>query len=319
MPDIMPPEMMEQRSATGCDVTVLLATYNGAAFLRSQLASLREQVGVNWRMLWRDDGSVDGSVAVMEAFSATAGGRLSRICDPAARLGVTRSYYSLVQRAPRGNPIAFCDQDDVWLPEKLARGFAALAGVAPDLPALYCARQRLVDAQLRPLGVSVPLGAPPEFPMALTQNIATGCTVMLNAAAAELLRAAPPPPGTLHDWWSYLLVSAAGGRLLMDDEPVVLYRQHGHNLVGAPHTAWRRAIAAVRRGPAIFMAVFREHLAALGEHPELLLPESSRAVREIEAALRSGLAARLLVLWRYRLRRQTRLETALFVVWFLIG
>jgi hypothetical protein len=306
-------------SSACCDVTVLLAIYNGADFLQPQLLSLLDQVDVNWRLLWRDDGSADGSVAMMEAFEREAPGRLARVSDPEDRLGVAASFYTLVAQAPAGGCIAFCDQDDVWLPHKLARGHAALLEVPQTIPALYCARQLLVDSELRPLGTSLPLRAELEFPMALAQNIATGCTIMLNAAAADLLRAAPPPPGTLHDWWSYLLVSGAAGRLIVDDEPVVLYRQHGRNLIGAPHTQRRRALAALRRGPAMFMRLFREHVTALCDHQELLSPAARHATSDICDALRAGTLERLRVLRRYRLRRQTPLETALFSVWFMIG
>src|SRR5205823_6058969 len=114
----------------------------------------------------------------------------------------------------------------VWLPDKLARGYAALAEVPPAVPGLSCARQILVDERLRPLGLSPRISREAGFPAALTQNIATGCTVMLNPAAAGLVAASHPPPSTWHDWWSYLTVAAAGGRILVDDAPSVLYRQH---------------------------------------------------------------------------------------------
>ena len=91
-----------------------------------------------------------------------------------------------------------------------------------------------MDARLQRLGISGPLSRPAGFPASLTQNVATGCTVMLNRAAARLVAASRPSTGTLHDWWAYLLVTAAGGRLIQDEEPVVLYRQHAQNLVGAP-------------------------------------------------------------------------------------
>ena len=301
------------------DVTVLLATYNGADFLQAQLHSLRDQVGVSWRLLWRDDGSNDDTAAIMEAFARELPACLDRACDHPGRIGAGASYHLLARLAPRECAIAFCDQDDVWLPTKLARGMAALAQVRDGVPALYCARQLLVNAELRPLGKSLRMQRAPVFPMALAQNLATGCTVMLNPAAADLLRAAPPPPGTLHDWWSYLLVSGAAGQVIVDDVPVVLYRQHGRNLIGAPHSSWRRALAAVRRGPAAFMAAFREHVTGLCLHQDLLSPMARQASTDIREALQAGFIERLRVLRRYELRRQTRLETALFSVWFLIG
>ena len=120
----------------------------------------------------------------------------------AGRLGASESYLHLVRVAcADGNDIiAFADQDDVWLPEKLASGVAALTPLPQSAPALYCARQVLVDAQLRRVALSASLRRPPGFPAALTQNLATGCTIMLNRAAANLIAASRAPSGTMHDW-----------------------------------------------------------------------------------------------------------------------
>jgi len=306
-------------SASG-RVAILLSTYNGARFLAGQLDSLLGQTHRDWVVYWRDDGSTDATVALMEAFArGPASGRCIRLDGPGERIGATASFLSLVKAAREEPTLAFADQDDVWLPEKLARGQAALAASSGELPALYCARQILVDEHLKPISTSARPGRPPEFPMALTQNIATGCTVMLNRAAASLVAASRAPPATVHDWWCYLLVSAAGGRLLLDDEPVVLYRQHPGNLVGAPPSVPRRAVAALRRGPGVFMTVFRQHVAALWAHRHLLSEDAAAAVQQIQTALNGGLLARARALHRCGLRRQTGLETLLFRWWFMIG
>ena len=122
--------------------------------------------------------------------------------------------------------------------------------------ALYCARQFLVDRTLNRIGLSAPLAGPAGFPASLTQNIATGNTVVLNAAAVALIAPSEPPPKTWHDWWCYLVVTAAGGTVVRDDRGVILYRQHAENVVGAPLSPQRRALAALRRGPGAFMTVF---------------------------------------------------------------
>ena len=142
---------------------------------------------------------------------------------------------------------------------------------------------------------------------------------MLNQAAARLVASTTAPDSTVHDWWCYIVVSAAGGRLLIDEEPVVLYRQHAANLVGAPSGMRRRALAALRRGPGVFMTVFREHVAALSAHAALLPPAARRDLCRIEAALRGGPLRRLPVLGMRNLRRQTWQETLLFRVWFMLS
>lgn len=310
-------------AAATVPVAILLSTYNGAPFLPEQLQSLHDQTHPNWTLLWRDDGSSDGTCEIMRRFAGGPGaGRYVELADGTHR-GITGSFLSLLRQAPPGHVIAFADQDDIWLAEKLARGVAALGDPASAQPVLYCARQMLVGRRLRRLrriGVSPRVGRLPPFPASLTQNIATGCTVMLNPAAARLVAGSRPPPGTLHDWWSYLLVGAAGGRLVVDPTPVVLYRQHGQNAVGAPHSFLLRGLMALRRGPEAFMTLFRQHVAALAGQPALLSPQAREAVALLERALAGGRTARLAALRRLpHLVRQTRLETLLFRLWFLIG
>lgn len=300
------------------DIAILLSTWNGAAHLPDQLASFAAQQGVNWRLYWRDDGSGDDTRALLADFADAWPGRVIDCNDAQGRIGITASFLTLLRRVPPGL-IAFADQDDVWLPDKLARGAAALAGGPASLPALYCARQMVVDAELHPLRKSPELGSAAGFPRALTQNLATGCTVMLNRPATELLAAAREPAGTLHDWWAYIVVAAAGGRIVLDDVPAVLYRQHGHNAVGVNTSKWQRGVAALRRGPGGFMRVLRAHVQALREQPRLVAPDSREALDRIAEALRGGPLRRLRVLADPRLRRQGAAETFLFRVWFLLG
>jgi glycosyltransferase involved in cell wall biosynthesis len=312
--------MFNSASQTG-SVAILLSTYQGDRFLPAQLDSLLAQTERDWTLFWRDDGSTDQSVALMEAFAAGAGqGRCVRVRDSTARLGASTSYLVLLANAVAAGAtvIAFADQDDVWLPEKLARGRMALAEIPAEAPALYCARQMLVDAELNRIGVSLHPRRQTAFPAALAQNIAVGCTIMLNRAAACLVNASQAPAATIHDWWCYLLVSAAGGHLLIDDAPVVLYRQHDANLVGSPIGTRRRAIAAIRRGPSVFMGLFRAHVAALLQQAALLSPRARRDLRRIDAALCGGLRERLAVLTMPNLRRQTWHETLLFRLWFML-
>jgi glycosyltransferase involved in cell wall biosynthesis len=305
-------------------VAILLATYNGAPWLREQLDSLLRQTHDNWVLYWRDDGSGDGTLAILQAFGQRAGqGRCIQLAEPPGRIGAAGSFIALLRSVcdtlAERDMVAFADQDDIWLPQKLERGIAALRSAPRDAPVLYCARQILVDNTLQQLGISRPLSRPAGFPTALTQNVATGCTVMLNCLAAKLVAASRPSTGTLHDWWAYLLVAAAGGKLIQDDEPVVLYRQHALNLVGAPASMVSRAIAALKRGPALFMTVLREHIAALLAQPELISERARAELATLDRALHSNFWHRLAALRTPGLYRQTWPETLLFRCWFLMG
>jgi glycosyltransferase involved in cell wall biosynthesis len=295
-------------------VGILLSTFNGEAYLDALLDSLALQTHADWVLYWRDDGSSDRTVAKLTAWT---GGRAIRVAGPPGNLGVTRSFMTLLRAAADHPFVAFADQDDVWLPEKLARAIAMLQGVAG--PALYCARQILVDQNLDRIGLSVPLAGPVDFPASLTQNIATGNTVMLNAAATALVAVSEPPSKTWHDWWCYLVVTAAGGTVLRDDRGVILYRQHAENVVGAPISSSRRAVAAMRRGPGAFMTAFRANVEALSAQPGLLSPEAAHDLAIVRLGLRGGFAARLRALRLPGFVRNSAAQTALFRLWFLIG
>ena len=302
-------------------VAILLSTYNGERFLGEQLSSYTVQKHANWLLYWRDDGSTDATKAMMNNFAEAAGvGRCIRVSE-GGRLRVTGSFLALLRLALRGPAsfFAFSDQDDVWLPDKLAHGVAELTMLPADKPALqFCARV-LVDATLRPIGCAAVPRRPPGFPAALTQNVIPGCCMILNRAAAELIDAVAAPDGTWHDWWSYIVVSASDGLIIASATPDILYRQHEHNLVGEPRGFWHRAAGAVQRGRDPFMTLLRRHVAALRgrSHP---LPNQSYAVLTIiDRACRGGPLARLRALCIPGFYRQKWLESLIFRLWFLLG
>ncbi len=88
--------------------------------------------------------------------------------------------------------MAFADQDDVWLPDKLQRALAFLNSVEDGRPALYCGRQRLVDESLQPLGFSPSFRAS-GIPGLVLQNVGTGCTMVMNRAAAAAVHVSEKP------------------------------------------------------------------------------------------------------------------------------
>lgn len=310
----------------GTPVAILLSLYNGAPYLLQQLNSLLQQTHLNWTIYWRDDGSADTSTTVMRQFALQAGKERCVEVTPrnGEHLGVTSSYTLLLTQTPPNATIAFCDQDDVWFPDKLERGLYALSTVPEQIPALYCTRQTLTNKNLRPTGLSPQLPNTTSFLPAMTQNIATGCALMLSPAACTLLRKAMPPPSfLLHDWWAYLMVTGAGGRVLTDNRPSLLYRQHGENAVGARSLFLHRALAALKRGPTAFMNIFRANTLYLLHRQNLLTQDNINSLHLLRKTQKSGwqgLLARVSTLHRLKsLRRHETLEQLVFRVWFLLG
>ena len=135
--------------------------------------------------------------------------------------------------APSTEYAAFCDQDDIWLPGKLSAAVVALQH--EQGPALYCSAVELVDRDLVRIGTHRRCVRGPSFENALVENIATGCTIVLNRRAVQLLSSATPRNFLMHDAWCYLVVSGCG-KVIYDPRPQVLYRQHALNAIGVART-----------------------------------------------------------------------------------
>lgn len=222
-------------------IDILLATYNGARFLPEQLASLAAQTHSNWRVILRDDGSSDGSEQIVRRWARAGGHDLVVLEDGRRNLGAKGNFAALLE-ASDAPYFACCDQDDVWLPDKLALMLARLreaeAGLPAGTPVLAYSDLQVVDECLRQVSPSFRAYASLRQPRAgravidlMTQNVVTGCALLGNAALRA--KALPiPDEAMMHDWW-LAMVCATAGRLVEISETTVLYRQHGKNAIGA--------------------------------------------------------------------------------------
>ncbi|WP_096788016.1 glycosyltransferase [Rhodobacter sp. CZR27] len=287
-------------------IAILLATYNGAANLDEQLESYAAQHLRPAMLIVSDDGSADATRERVAAFAARHPWLEVRLIDGPCQGSAKNFLHLLGQVPPEADMIALSDQDDVWLPDKLARGARALAAEPADLPVLYGGSSWICDADL---GNRRPYPLPqraPGFRHALVQNIAGGNTMMLNRGGIDLLAEASREPGRLvvHDWWIYQIVSGAGGRVIFDPVPLLLYRQHGGNLIGANHGL----AAKKRRLMMLLSGRFRQwnsiNIRALRASAHRLTPENRRLLQEFDALRRAGPFNRLRRLNRIGLYRQ---------------
>jgi hypothetical protein len=224
-------------------ISVALCTRNGAAFVGEQVRSILEQSPEPHEIVLGDDASTDATVAIVERMvdeHRAAGGRTQLVVlrhDPA--LGVTANFADALAHA-HGDLVALSDQDDIWLPGKLAAALAAF-DADPELLLLHT-DARLVDAAGAPTGLTLlqaleitsreqaGLEHGSAFDTLLRRNLVTGATVVIRR---ELLdSAAPFPPGWVHDEWLGM-IAAATGTLRLQPEPLIDYRQHGGNQIGA--------------------------------------------------------------------------------------
>ena len=288
-------------------VRILLALYQGAGTLKAQLDSFAGQSHHNWSLLVSDDGSHDGGRGLVQEFADRKPDRVQLVSGPGS--GFAANFLSLLCRAGPHVPFAaLSDQDDVWLPGKLARALSFLADVSPGRPAVYAGRTVICDHSLTPQRASPLWTRPPGFRNALVQSIAGGNTMVLNRAALDLVQeTARHATGIIaHDWWIYQIVTGAGGDIIYDLEPQVLYRQHGGNQIGANDTilASLRRLVHVLAGR--FTAWNTANIAALERANHWLTPEAREILAIFKEMRGEPLAGRLAALRRSEIYRQTR-------------
>lgn len=295
-------------------VQILLSAYNGEAYVREQLDSiLRLRNADEVSVLIRDDGSTDATPAILAEYEQSHGFRVIY----GENVGVNRSFQALFEAADDGcEYFAYCDQDDVWLPEKLTRAVTMLESVDPQTPALYATRSYLTDRSGTVIGTTRMPKRPPSFRNAMVQNVCIGHTQVYNRAMLALLRKSYSPDMSIIDHWAYLLASAFG-TVLFDGEPTTLYRQHGKNVVGYGNTlgaVMRGRMHRVRTGAAVKMtrqnqALFDLYGDALPDARELsrFLSSQKNVFRRIGYALTT------------RARRDTFTENLCFRLLYVLG
>ena len=244
-------------------ILVLLPVYNGAAFLQAQLDSVLNQRYSPVHIICRDDGSKDGSLALLKRAQQLAPDRIFVIEDALGNLGASASFALLLAhslsdtfsppttRADQVPYVALCDQDDVWHPDKLAVCAEKLAQLETDHPN----KAALVHSDLQVVAENGSTIAPSmaryqglrtqdqAFNAQLLSNTLTGCTSLFNRHLVE--QSLPIPEGAImHDWWLSLVASAFGVRTYID-QTLIDYRQHASNAIGAkaveskPLSRWR--------------------------------------------------------------------------------
>lgn len=232
-------------------ILVLLPVYNGAAYLRAQVNSILEQTYPSVFLLCRDDGSTDSSLEILKDIQRHWPERVHLLQDHLGNLGASSNFAWLMQQAlqlplpaafshsPLPPYIALSDQDDLWHPDKLAicaDRLEALEKAHPDTPALVHSDLCVVAHDGSPIAPSMARYQGLQFQQhgfaaQLLSNTLTGCTALMNRRLIEASLPIPPE-AIMHDWWLSLVASAWGVRDYID-QPLIDYRQHTSNAVGA--------------------------------------------------------------------------------------
>ena len=285
-------------------ISVAMATYNGERFLAEQLASLAGQTILPSELVLRDDGSGDGTLDVLARFQSDSPFPVR--VERGSRLGFADAFLAAAASCS-GELIAFCDQDDVWLPRKLERCAAAFAG--GDVRVAIHSSE-IVDERLTRSGRRYPDVRDDLLAQPLSSDpwlAVRGMSMVFDARLLELADPSRRPPSHYlagaamhHDEWMYALGRAIG-TVAFIAEPLALYRQHGANVAGAPAGAGSRVREALttgwtyysrRRDQARELGALFDGLAATARDPELArrAANASGSLEELAKRLERRLA-----------------------------
>ena len=220
-------------------VDILMATYNGEKYIHEQIASLQCQTYTNWNLLVCDDGSTDGTLSIIGKLQKIDD-RIKIVARDAGFHSSAGNFLSLLKQS-EAPYVMFCDQDDVWLEDKVEKSLDAMQEAEKSnagFPVLVFTDSVVVDSSLGLLKPSftAPMRYDPEkvsLMQSLFINVAQGSSMLMNRALVDVARHLEKPEVFgQHDYW-IAVIARAIGVVVYSCVPTLLYRQHEENVIGA--------------------------------------------------------------------------------------
>ncbi len=227
-------------------IDILLPVYNGEKYLKEQIDSLLGQTNRDFRLLIRDDSSSDGSVDIINEIIKNIPPQSPEIIilrDEKGNLGSTKSFEELVKYV-EGDYFMFCDQDDIWKPDKIDVTLEKMKeeeSLNPNLPILICTDSACIDQYGNVIADSFYRSQKFEYTFDSREkmaalNIIQGNTCMMNKKCKEYIHGIPQE--VVYDAWVGLVI-AYYGKVFYLYEQTLFYRQHAYNAVGSNHISLR--------------------------------------------------------------------------------
>lgn len=217
-------------------VAILLSTYNGEKYLAEQLSSILVQSYFDFKLYIVDDGSTDNTDKIIDEFTVIDQ-RVVKVYKEREHDGPCISYMWLLDQI-NADFYFFCDQDDVWMSDKIKKSMALAEQCSTNKPLLIHSDLKIVDESMQVLHESfwafngTKQAEFSSFDFHCAYNNIPGCTMLINKVTRDL-SLPMPKSAKMHDAWIALVVSYNEGLILAINEPLIYYRQHTNNTIGA--------------------------------------------------------------------------------------
>ena len=238
-------------------VYILLATYNGDRYLQQQLDSFISQTYSNWILVVSDDCSSDNTTNILNDFKNKYENRVYIINNEKPSGSAKSNFINLLSHSNliENGYIMFSDQDDIWLPNKIEltlKRMKELENDDPNIPCLVYSDLYVVNEQLDIVdhsffNYSNLSSKCNSLNHILIQNNMAGCTSMINKSLYKIfINHEIPKNFIMHDWWLLILAKSIG-KVSIINEPLIYYRQHTTNSVGAPQYGFQLFLNKIKK------------------------------------------------------------------------
>ena len=266
-------------------ITIIMAVYNGQEYIREQLESLKDQTYTEWRLVIRDDRSSDKTAEIVKKFSDEVEQEVIFKVNEKPSVSAKNNFALLINDAKESDYVMFCDQDDIWKKDKIEITFNKMKQAEErygrDFPLLVHGDVEVIDENGNINADSMfemsHINADSKLPQILIQNHVTGCTMMCNKKLiAGISEYASSEYIIMHDYLAALYASVFG-KIEVIKKPLLSYRQHSGNSVGAKNNnnpvyllkrlangrkSYKEAMETSRNQVKFFVEIYREELAA---------------------------------------------------------
>lgn len=220
------------------DIVVLMSTYNGEKYVEQQINSILNQTEKKVKIIIRDDGSKDKTCEILKKME----NKYDNIkVIYGNNVGVPESFKKMLELEFNDNEkyLFFCDQDDVWLENKIEKAVSELKK-HDDKPAYYYSEVTAVNEKLIPMFKSNYTGVD-TVGSSYNTTPAIGCTVAFNRKLLDIIKNHKLPKNiVMHDLYLYRVCLAIDGVVIHDSDSYIYYRQHESNVIGITNSNFKK-------------------------------------------------------------------------------